>query len=129
MDKTTILKGFNNHFLEFGQDLMNILPDDYDLKTAYTFLEGLKKINPKKIIEIWHTWILKHYKKEIDDGDYMFFENKDYGYDIGDSAGNSKLLKSVEKFKNKCSQLNKKNKEKSMKYVQNLSKLCEIYYN
>ena len=128
MDKKTILKGFNNHFLEFGKDLMNIFPDDYDLKTAYTFLEGLKKINPKKIIEIWKTWILKHYKHEIDVGDFNFFENKDYGYDIGE-ANNSKLLSSVNNFKNKCSQLNKKNKEKSMKYVQNLSKLCEIYYS
>jgi hypothetical protein len=128
MDNNTILKAFNNHFLDFGQDLMNIFPDDYDLKTTYTFLEGLKKINPKKIIEIWKTWILKHYKREIDEGDYKFFENKDYGYDMGQGS-NSKLLVSVNNFKHKCSRLNKKNKEKSMKYVQNLSKLCEIYYN
>ena len=125
MDKKTILKGFNNHFLEFGDDLITIFPNDYDLKTAYTFIEGLKKINPKIIIDVWYNWILKHYKVEIEEGDFTFFENKDYSYDIGE---NSKLLKAVENFKNKCVKLDRKNKEKSMKYVQNLSKLCEIYY-
>ena len=127
MDKKTILKAFNNHFLEFGDDLITIFPNDYDLKTAYTFIEGLKKVNPKIIIDIWDSWILKHYKIEIDNGDFTFFENKDYSYDLGDS--NSRLLNAVENFKNKCSQLDQKNKNKSMKYVQNLSKLCEIYYN
>jgi len=127
MDKKTILKAFNNHFLEFVDDLITIFPNDYDLKTAYTFIEGLKKVNPKIIIDIWNSWILEHYKIEIDNGDFTFFENKDYTYDLGES--NSRLLNAVENFKNKCSQLDKKNKNKSMKYVQNLSTLCEIYYN
>ena len=85
----------------------------------------LNQINPKIIIDVWYNWILKHYKVEIEEGDFTFFENKDYSYDIGE---NSKLLKAVENFKNKCVKLDQKNKEKSMKYVQNLSKLCEIYY-
>jgi len=127
MDKKTILRAFNNHFLEFGDDLIRIFPNDYDLKTAYTFIEGLKKVNPKKIIEVWNNWILEHYKIEIDNGDFAFFENKDYTYDLGENNG--KLFTAVENFKNKCSMLDKKNKDKSMKYVQNLSKLCEIYYN
>lgn len=127
MDKKTILRAFNTHFLEFGDDLITIFPNDYDLKTAYTFIEGLKKVNPKIIIDIWNSWILEHYKIEINNGDFSFFENKDYSYDLGEN--NSRLLNAVENFKNKCSQLDNKNKNKSMKYVQNLSKLCEIYYN
>ena len=36
MNKSTILKTFNSHLLEFINDVVKLMPDDLDLRTAGT---------------------------------------------------------------------------------------------
>ena len=50
MDKTTILKAFNNQFEEFLEDVEVLFPDNTDIKTSKTGLLMLRKANPKKIV-------------------------------------------------------------------------------
>ena len=51
MNKRQIMTAFNNHLMEFCQEVIKIFPENYNLQTAYKFLESLKRFNPKKIIE------------------------------------------------------------------------------
>ena len=37
----SLLKAFNNHFLEFIEDVIKIFPENLDIMTAKTFLEGM----------------------------------------------------------------------------------------
>ena len=37
------LKSFNNHLIEFIDDLIKIYPEDLDLKTSKTFISELLK--------------------------------------------------------------------------------------
>ena len=123
---SSLLKAFNNHLLEFVEDVIRIFPENLDIKTGKTFIEGVKRVNPKKIITYWRDNILKVYETEIIQGDITFFVNKDYRNDIGTEVQSLKVLEDI---RNLVRGTTKENKEKAMKYIQNLTKLCKLYFN
>ena len=123
---SSLLKAFNNHLLEFVEDVIRIFPENLDIKTGKTFIEGIKRVNPKKIITYWHDNIFKLYETEISQGDITFFVNKDYKNDIGTEVQSLKVLEDIRNLVRGTTQ---ENKEKAMKYIQNLTKLCKLYFN
>ena len=123
---SSLLKAFNNHLLEFVEDVIRIFPENLDIKTGKTFIEGIKRVNPKKIITYWNDNILKLYETEITEGDITFFVNKDYRNDIGTEVQSLKVLEDI---RNLVRGTTNENKEKAMKYIQNLTKLCKLYFN
>jgi hypothetical protein len=123
---SSVLKAFNNHLLEFIEDVIRIFPNNLDIKTGKTFIEGVKRVNPKKIITYWRDNILALYEKEILEEDITFFVNKDYINDIGTE---SQTLKVLEDIRVLVRGTTKENKEKAMKYLQNLTKLCKLYFS
>tara|TARA_Y100000816_G_C25746519_1_gene392676 strand:+ start:28 stop:432 length:405 start_codon:yes stop_codon:yes gene_type:complete len=131
--KSSVLKLFNNHLLEFIDDVILIFPDDINIKTGKTVLEGLKKVNPKSIIVSWYECITLVYNKEIEQGDFNFFENKDYAEDINNrnisGHSNNKVLQAINDIKIKVKTTSDSNKNKTMKYIQNLTKMSKLYFN
>ena len=123
---SSVLKAFNNHLLEFIEDVIRIFPTNLDIKTGKTFIEGVKRVNPKKIITYWKNNILALYETEILEGDITFFVNKDYRNDIGTEAQTLKVLEDIRVLVRDTTE---ENKEKAMKYLQNLTKLCKIYFS
>ena len=126
----SFLKAFNNHLKEFITDITTVLPKDSELRTTKFFLEGLIKIKPSQIIKAWKLYIIEPYKLQISKGDYNFFLNKDYTNDIGKGVdGNSNdILNAISRIRIKLKNLDEIDKKKTIKYVQNLSKLCELYH-
>ena len=118
----SLSKVFNDHLLEFLNEIIILLPDNLDIKTAKTFVSGLKRVNPKKLIESWYLYVTVPYKEIIERGDYAFFENKSYDKDVY-----TEYLKTVDNIKASSKQLDEENKKKSMKYIQNLTKLSILY--
>ena len=51
MDKSQILKGFNEHFTEFVEDIERVFPDDNDIATVKAAFVQMRKANPKLIIK------------------------------------------------------------------------------
>ena len=129
MDKSSILKAFNNHMLEFIDDLIVIFPEDLDIRTSKTFIQGIIKINPKMICKYYYENITLTYKNEISNGDISFFINKDYDEDLAEDWKTNKIKGTMDRWRNVLKNTKIENKNKSMKYFQNLSKLSEIYYN
>jgi hypothetical protein len=127
MEKKFILDTFNNHFNEFLEDILVLFPKEADLMTANTFLGGILKVKKQMVIQCWYYWIYLKYNKQLEKGDYNFFINKNYQNDIG--GKNNKILKSIEKMREKCRIVSDNNKEKITLYVKNLSKLSKIYYS
>ena len=123
---SSLLKAFNNHLLEFIDDIIRIFPQNLEIKTGRTFIEGIGKVNPKKIITYWQANILNLYEKEITDNDISFFINKDYK---NDSDGEVQTLKVLEDIRSLVKNTSLENHEKAMKYIQNLTKICKIYFN
>ena len=125
MDKSLILKTFNTHVIEFMDDIITVFPRELDLLTSRTFIEGVLKVKKKLIIEYWYKYVYLLYKEEIDIGNFYYFLNKDYNKDTEDNN----ILNGIEKMRTKIKELSEENKEKSIEYVKNLSKLSNIYLN
>jgi hypothetical protein len=125
MDKSLILKTFNTHVIEFMDDIITVFPRELDLLTSRTFIEGVLKVKKKLIIEYWYKYVYLLYKEEIDIGNFDYFLNKDYNKDTEDNN----ILNGIEKMRTKIKELSEENKEKSIEYVKNLSKLSNIYLN
>jgi hypothetical protein len=122
-----ILTAFNDHFMEFISDIQRIFPDDYDILTAKNSLLAIRKANPKMIIKIWNNYIVGKYKKQIEDGDISFFINKDYAQDLVYANNSDKIIESIDRLRMPIKSMNSTEQAKTMKYIQNLTKLANIY--
>ncbi len=127
---SSVLKAFNNHLLEFVDDIINVFPHDSELKTTRIFMYGLTKAKPRNILKIWKAHIIAPYHKEIDNGDFNFFIEKDYTWDVGEGVDGNKdeMLQSITRMQKQIRNMEQTNKQKAMKYIQNLTKLCNLYF-
>ena len=123
---SNLVKVFNDHLVEFLDDVIRIFPDNADLQTGRTFIVGLKKVNPRKIIEVWENFVNDLYLEEINNGNLKFFIEKDYTHDVRYMSPN--VLQIIENIKLPLKQTQNENKKKTIKYVQNLCKICDLYY-
>ena len=129
MNNSMLLQGFNNHFEEFVSDVQTVFPDDLDVNTAANLLGTLRKANPKMIIRIWKAYISDKYGVQIEKGDISFFLGKNYGQDLQDLDSSKRVLDAIEKLRAPINAMSKENKDKSMKYIQNLTKLSNMYFS
>jgi hypothetical protein len=121
---STILSIFNNHLIEFVEDIESVFPHDVDIRTAKNALLAVKKTNPKLLPQIWYRNFARPYKEQIAKGDCDFFLNKDYSSDCARHGHGQKIMEAIDRLRDPVMNMNAENKEKTMKYVQNLSKLC-----
>lgn len=126
-NKSNILTAFNNHFIEFVDDINTVFPEDPDLLTAKNSLLMIRKANPKKIIEIWITLVVGKYSSEIEEGNIDFFVNKDYSEDISHSGNPDKIIHAIDRFRAPIKMMTEENQKKTMKYIQNLTRLSRMY--
>ncbi len=122
-----ILTGFNEHFFEFINDIISVFPDNIDLITAKNSFTLIRKTNPKLIIQIWNTYVVGKYKSHIEAGNIDFFINKDYSEDLINIDNSQKIIESIDRLRNPIKLMNEDNRNKSMKYIQNLTKLSSIF--
>jgi len=118
---------FNNHFTEFLEDIQEVFPDNVDIKTAKNSLFMIRKSNPRLLIKIWYSYITKPYAGQIESGDIEFFITKDYSNDLRQNDYSSKIMEGIDRLREPIRLMGKENREKTMKYIQNLSKLAESY--
>lgn len=124
MSNNNILTLFNDHFIEFVSDIQNVFPNDADILTAKNSLLTIRKANPKMIVKIWKKYIVEKYQEEIDAGDISFFMEKDYSMDLAAAENSDKILECINRLKAPIKQMSKENQDKTMKYIQNLTKLA-----
>jgi hypothetical protein len=117
---------FNDHFVEFVQDIQNVFPTDTDIATAKNTILLIKKVNPKMIVKIWKTYIVSKYEVEIEKGDLEFFINKDYSNDVAQAEYSDKIMDSINRLREPVKQMSVENQLKTMKYIQNLTKLSQL---
>ena len=123
----TLKQLFCTQLIEFMDDIISIFPNNLDLKTGKTFIVGLTKVSKKKLIGIWKTSVVDVYEEAILKGDKEYFINKDYSEDLGE-VGTDKMMSVIEDVRALMRKTSEKNKEKAMKYLQNLTKICKLYY-
>ena len=128
MNKSTILAGFNNHLNEFFNDVVTIFPDNLDIKVAHTSLTTMRKANPRLVIAIWREHIVDKYENEIKNGNIDFFLNKNYNEDVKSVDNANNILEKINLLKEPIRNMGEDNLNKTIEYIQNLSKLCLLYH-
>jgi len=126
VSKTLIIKGFNQHFEEFIEDIQSVFPDDDEVKTMKNLLFIIKKTNPRLILETWNSYISVPYKEPIENSDISFFINKDYS-DL-DIHHTDNISNFIERLRGYVRNMTEENQQKSMQYVKNLCNLTKLYY-
>jgi hypothetical protein len=130
MDKSTILKAFNNQFEEFLEDVEVLFPNNSDIKTSKTGLTMLRKANPKMIVSVWYRYICLKYEDEIEKENLEYFLTKDYSSDLKmDEGAANKVLEGIDKIREPLRHLDAGNRKKTIQYLKNLNQLSKIYNN
>lgn len=127
IDKSVYLKAFNNQFVEFLEDIERVIPNNSDVITAKNALLRLKKANPKLILTMWYKWVAQRFSKEIENGDYDFFINKDYKEEWHDTVNEGPVLEAIERVRGIVKQCDESSKATALEYVSNLCGLSKIY--
>jgi len=124
-DKSIVMKAFLNQFTDFVEDVQSVFPDNADIDSAKTALFLVKKTNPRILMNAWVTYIVGPYTGEIEKGDIGFFLNKDYAQDL-EYMGNA-VMQKVDTLRGPVRDMGADNQAKSMKYIQNLTKLAKLH--
>ena len=124
-DKSIVMKAFLNQFTDFVDDVQSVFPDNADIDSAKTALMLMKKTNPRMLMNAWVTCIVGPYNDKIEKGDIGFFLDKDYSQDL-EYMGNA-VMQKVDAFRGPVREMGADNQAKSMKYIQNLTKLAKLH--
>ena len=123
---TNLVTVFNDHFSEFVNDIQSVFPEDPDILTAKNALLAIRKANPKLLVRIWVKYISNPYKNQIESGDINFFLTKDYSSDLARNDNADKIMESIDRLRNPIKEMSPENQCKTMKYIQNLSKIAVL---
>jgi hypothetical protein len=123
---TNLVSVFNNHFEEFVNDIQNVFPEDPDILTAKNALLTIRKANPKLLVKIWNSYVAVPYKDHIEKGDIQFFIEKDYSTDLARNDNADKIKESINRLRNPVKMMSNENQAKTMKYIQNLTKIAQM---
>jgi hypothetical protein len=127
MSSQNILTAFNDHFVEFISDVQSVFPENADVLTAKNSLMMIRKANPKMIIKIWKSNIVDKYRSQIENGDISFFIEKDYSNDLSKAEYSDKIMEGINRLRKPIEDMLPENRDKTMKYIQNLTKLCILH--
>jgi len=124
-DKSIVMKAFLNQFTDFVEDIQGVFPDNADIDSTRTALFLIKKTNPRVLMNAWTTYIVEPYADKIEKGDIGFFLDKDYTQDL-EYMGNA-VMQKVDTLRGPIRDMGTDNQAKSMKYIQNLTKLAKLH--
>ena len=131
MDKTQIVSKFNDHFLEFVADIEQAFPNDTELTTAKKAITRGLILLPKMMIKAFKDYFVDDYGDQIDNGDLDFFIQNDYKAknNIFQKDSTKIIFDKIDAFRDPVSKMSPSEKEKIIKYLQNLKMICELYEN
>jgi len=122
-----VLTTFITELSNFIELLTTLLPDSKEIEQNKTYFISCKKMNPRAIIISWKTDIADHFKTQIKNNDINFFANHNFQNDVFFKDYSSFIVKMLENLKHNINNLNNDNKTITMKYIQNLSKISNLY--
>ena len=126
-DKSTVLRAFNTHLVEFLDDIISIIPGNVGIVTTKNSFEMYKKANPTLLIKIWYSYVYLPYAEIIDKGDLDFFINKDYSEDLSYLQNSKNILNAIDTLRGQIKEMSETNRNHSLEYIRNLCKLSNMY--
>lgn len=127
MSHKNLVTVFNEHLVEFFDDVQSIYPDNVDILTGKNSILAFKKVNPALIIKIWASYIASVYATQIENNDVSFFISKDYSSDLVYTNNSEQIMEIINRLREPIRNMNPEDQIKTMKYIKNLSKLSTTY--
>ena len=124
--QSNIITIFNDHFIEFVNDIHYVFPEDPDILTAKNALTTIRKANPRLLPLIWKKYITIPYHDQILAGNINFFIEKDYSNDLTKSGNTEQIMESIDRLRAPVKLMNPENQMKTMKYIQNLCRISNM---
>ena len=124
-----ILNTFGKQVEEFMEDMLVIFPNDNVILRGKMYFEMMKKANPRFIIRVWKNRIAAKYGQHIANGNFDIFVTMDLSEDIIDNPADNKeeVINHLQNMLNSIIKMDEHNKNKAFKYIQNITKLSEMY--
>lgn len=130
MTTPTLLTAFNDHFMDFVDDIYAVFPQDVDILSAKNSFSAIRKMNPKLLIKSWDALVVGKYQHAIESGDLSFFMDKDYMQDVHNAPNNpnaERIISAINRLRTPIKSMSTDNQAKIMKYIQNLTKISNLY--
>ena len=122
------LSTFNHQMEEMLDDVLRIFPENPRVMKCKMYFEGLKKTNPRIVIQSWKIHIAMKYTEQIQEGNVDFFVHTDFTQDAENSGADTNMVtKTIREIKSFVSIMNHEQKNIMMVYIQNLTKLSLLY--
>tara|TARA_B000000475_G_C15902155_1_gene409041 strand:- start:105 stop:512 length:408 start_codon:yes stop_codon:yes gene_type:complete len=133
VQKSVLVKVFAEQVEELYLDMLKVYPKHINIKTGLTIVQQLKRFNPKLMIRSYNEAVNTRYYDVIVRGDIDFFMNKNYIEDCKRSGMDTSEARSqadwIETIKELARTLENDNQKKLIKYFQNFSRICNMYYS
>jgi hypothetical protein len=126
-DKSTLMRSFNTHFVEMLSDIISLYPNNSELKSGLNSFEMVKNLNPSLVIKTWFSKVVTPYHDIIKTGDISFFCEKDYSQDLGKLSNANDIISIIDKIRGPIRSMSITDKQHTIKYIQNLCILAEMY--
>ena len=124
MANSMYMSTFNNQMGEMLEDVLRIFPEHPRVMKCKMYFEGLKKTNPRIVIQSWKIHIAMKYKEQIQEGHTDFFVHTDFTQDVESSGADTDMVtKTIREIKSFVSIMNDEQKNIKMIYIQNLTTL------
>ena len=122
----SLLGAFNAQMVKFIEDISTVLkPDDaIEARQSVAALKLALRMSPTAAIVVWRSYA-QLYANDIADGDIQNFIHRDYTDVLRDR--DASWLAACEKIRKCAEYLSASNQEKTMKYVQLLTHLADMY--
>ena len=127
VDKSTLMRSFNTHFVEMMTDIISLNTNNSELKSGLNSFEMVKNLNPSLVIKTWHLKVVTPYHDIIKTGDISFFCEKDYTQDLGKLSNANDIISIIEKIREPIRNMSSTDKQHTIKYIQNLCILADMY--
>ena len=121
-----ILSTFIKQLDECLEDISNTYTEDSRFLKCKLYFNTIKHSNPRILITTWKTMINDKYRDQIDAGDVNYFIEKDYKEDAPEHY-NSTVDNAIHDLRIMIRKMTPENTITSMKYIQNLCKLGDLY--
>ena len=126
MNNSLVLSTFIKQIDEYLDDIAKSYSVDSRFTRARVYLEGVKKSNPRLIITTWKTMVTDKYSAEIESGDIEYFLNKDFTEEVPGSYTPT-IDSVIQELRSTVRRMSDENKTVSLKYIQNLCRLSNLY--
>ena len=129
MNNQLVIGTFIKQLDECLEDILAVYPEtvhDNRFLKCKMYFDTLKKTNPRLLIQVWKVYVNEKFRKQIDAGDLNFFAERDYREDT-DRAKDTEVESAINDLRTTIRTMSEENINKSMKYIQNLCKLSDLY--